>query len=63
MKAKMEVNFVVMQFTHVPENNGAWSKKQKLKLRQNCFANVLSDFNKYFHIGRKCWLFYLMFSL
>ena len=44
MPAKMEVNFVVMQFTHVSGHNGALSEKLKLNFIQNCFANVISDF-------------------
>ena len=35
-----------MQFTHVSGHNGASSKKQKNKFRQNCFANVVSDLKK-----------------
>ena len=46
MHAKMEVNFCVMQITHISEPNGAQSKKQELKLRQNGFANVVSDKKK-----------------
>ena len=42
----MEVTFFVMQFTHVSGPNAAWSKKQKLKFRQNCFVNVVSDLKK-----------------
>ena len=44
MHAKMDVNFVVMHFTHVSGHKGAYSKKKwKIKLRQNCSVNVISD--------------------
>ena len=56
MHAKMEVNFVVMQYTHVFGHDGALSKKLQLKFRQNCFANVVSDKKKCL-IDRKCWSF------
>ena len=54
MHAKIEVNFFVMQITHVSETNGAQSKKTKIKFRQNGFANVVSDKKKKCLIGRKC---------
>ena len=44
--AKMEVNFFVMQITHVFEPNGAQSKKQKKKFRKNGFASMVSDIKK-----------------
>ena len=43
--------FSVMQFTHLSQHNGAWSKKQKFKFRQNCFANLVSI--KKISIGHK----------
>ena len=46
MHAKMEVYFVIMQFTKVSGHNGAKTKKQKFKFRQNCFANVVSHLKK-----------------
>ena len=45
MHAKMEVNFFVMQITHVSEPNGAQSKKQKIKFRQSCLL-MWSQINK-----------------
>ena len=44
MHAKIKVNFFVMQITHVSEPNGAQSKKQKLKLRQNSLAGKCGSF-------------------
>ena len=35
-----------MQFTHVSGNNEALSEKLKFMFRQNCFANLVSDFKK-----------------
>ena len=43
MHAKMEVNYFVMQITHISEPNGAQSKKQKFKFSQNGFTNMVSD--------------------
>ena len=43
MHAKMEETCFDMQITHVFEPNGAQSKKQEYKFRQNGFANVVSD--------------------
>ena len=43
MDAKIKDIFFVMQITHVSEPNGAYSKKLKVKFRQNGFANMVSD--------------------
>ena len=39
----MEVNFFTMQITHVSEPNGAQSKKQKIKFRENGYVVVGGD--------------------
>ena len=45
-----------MQLTHVSGHNGAESKKQKFKFRQNCFAKVVSDWTKVALLaGKKCY--------
>ena len=45
MPAKMEVNFVVMQFIHVSGQNGALREKHFF-FTQNCYADVVSDLRK-----------------
>ena len=55
----MEVLFFVMQITHTSEPNEALSKKQKIKFRKTCFANVVSDLKKKCLIGRKSGSSYL----
>ena len=46
MRAKMEVNVVLLQFIHVSWQNGARSKKRTKKFRQKCFASLVLDLKK-----------------
>ena len=41
MRGKIEVNFIVMQFTHASGHNGALSQK-KIMFRKNCYGNVIA---------------------
>ena len=42
----MAVTHFVTQFTHVSRNFEVYSRKRKKLLRENCFANMVSDLKK-----------------
>ena len=46
-----------MQFTHVSERNGAWSKKLKISLEKTDLVMWSQIKNKNCPIGHKCLLF------